>query len=266
MVSQASRLAEVQVQGQRRIDAIYAPLALAIADAVMRWSVPDVRGIPRLSLFARFLILSEIGRLLDAVRIPLTLAILDTTRRAENVAQIQTTPIGRDTAANNTARGVIYRALGTDRTSVIGQTGALLARGVAAGAAARTITRTIQQYFSPWFSGYRDKTGALLHTDRVGAITSWPGRAGMASQHARTILLTEATRAHSNTILRLATRDGVGVRYHVSTAHAKSDVCSDNARRDNGYGRGIYRSGDAPKIPIHVNCRCSYSTVPLVER
>lgn len=258
------RLAEVQLDGHRQLDKIYGPLSLAIAEVVVRYATPDQYGILRLSLSARALILHEVGRLLDETRGKLLPVILASVQAARDAAQEGYEPVPLPFGEGLDEITTVSQALTTDRQSVLDQTGALLLAGIVARQAASMIAKRVKDYYSPWFSQYRDVNGNVLHTDRVGAIAHWPGRAGMASAHSRTVMLTETTRAHGAAMRRIAERDGLLLKWNLSPKHREADVCSTNARRDNGYGPGVYRAGDFPAIPQHVRCRCYASTAVRV--
>ena len=255
-------LAAVQFAGHKAIDAIFTPLSHDVEAAVLRQAVPDQRGVLRLSLPSRATILTAIGHLIDNARVLLMRTILGSVREAEAAAAVGAAVVPpRDLGAAITATGTIWRSLGTDRPSVIGQTGALLVRGIAAGAPATEVARTVKQYFSPFFAPRRDENGKLLRADRQGAVRSWPGRAGMASQHARTVMLTETTAAHTRSQLRIALYGDQLMQYTVSRQHKDADVCSDLAKADSGFGPGVYEPRNAPMVPRHPRCRCFYTRV-----
>lgn len=259
MNATGQRLARVQLDGHRQIDKAYAPLSIAIAAVVMRYATPDQRGILRLTPTARTLILAEVGRLLDQTRSQLLPVILASVQAARDAAQVDVKPVPVPLTEQMDEMLTVSRALRTDRETVLGQTGALLLVGIAGKMAASVVAKTVRQYFSPWFSTYRDENGKLLHTDRLGAVRFWPGKSGLASQHPRLIMLTETTRAHGAAMRRIAERDGLLIRYTLSYQHRDTDVCSDLAKRDNGWGAGIYRADDAPRVPQHPRCRCYFS-------
>lgn len=253
------RLGLVQLEGMKSIDRAYGPLSIAVAEVVMRYATPDQHGILRLTLPARALILTEVGRLLDETRGKLLPVILASVQAARDAAQEGVEPVPVPLTEQMDEMVTVSQALTTDRQSVLSQTDKLLLVGIAGKMAATQIASRIRQFYSPWFSQYRDQNGKVLHTDRIGAIRNWPGVAGRASQHPRLVMLTETTAAHSRTMLRIAERDGLLIRYTLSPKHRDADACSDNAKRDSGWGNGIYRADDAPRVPVHPRCRCYYS-------
>ena len=278
MNATGQRLAAVQVDGMKSIDRAYGPLSIAIAAVVMRYATPDKYGILRLTVPARALILNEVGRLLDETRGKLLPVILASVQAARDAAQEGVEPIPLPFGEGLDEISTVSQALTTDRQSVLDQTGALLAVGIAAKMAASQIARNVRQYYSPWFSQYRDASGKVLHatvnisvqgkvvrTERLGAVQHWPGKAGMASQHPRTVMLTETTRAHGETMIQRAEREGLGLVWNLSSAHAKTDVCDGKAKADTGYGRGVYRPSEVPEIPTHPRCRCFLSVVRLKD-
>lgn len=259
-----TRLAQAQVKGHLALDQIYAQLADAVEAEVLRWGVPDqdpADDASRLPVAARSAILVAVGRLIDGQRLRLTDAVLAARQHAIVAAQHGHAPLPPDAIATVLARHEVYRTLGTDRASVIGQTSAILLAGIARDLTAREIARRVRQYFSPWFAPRRNAQGQVVRGGRQGAIASWPGRAGMASQHPRLVLLYQTTSAHGTTVQRIAARDRLNVRWNVSYQHQETDVCDGHAKRDVGLGPGVYPWDDAPTVPQHVNCRCYYSTV-----
>jgi len=266
MVSQGTLLRTVQYRAQRKLDDTYRQLANAVHALILRHAAPDQHGILRLALPSRAAILAGLSGLLNAALPALFRDIGEAMSAARDAAQADVAPLPPDLTHELNRASVIYRSLSVAQMGVISQTGALLSRGIALGHTARRIADSVRQYFSPFYSTYRSETGKLLHTARKGAIEHWPGRAGMASQHARMKMLTETTDAHARTMVQLAQRDGMGLRWRLSGNHPKTDVCDGHARRDSGYGRGIYLPGDLPPLPTHNRCRCSVEAVPLVPR
>lgn len=272
------RLAQTQLDGMRAIDREFAPLSIAIAAVVMRYATPDQHGILRLTLPARSLILNEVGRLLDETRGKLLPVVLASVQAARDAAQEGVEPVPVPLTEQMDEMLTVTRALRTDRQSVLDQTGALLLVGIAGRMAASVVASRVRQYFSPWFSQYRDASGQMLHvnvninvkgtvvrTERLGAVQHWPGKAGMASQHPRTVMLTETTRAHGETMIQRAEREGLGLLWNLSSAHAKTDICDGKAKADTGYGRGVYRPSEVPEIPTHPRCRCFLSVLRLKD-
>ena len=260
------RLGEVQYQGHVAIDRAYGPLSIAIAAVVMRYATPDKYGILRLTVPARAPILAEVGRLLDETRGKLLPVILASVQAARDAAKADTEPIPLPFGEGLDEISTVSQALTTDRQSVLDQTAALLLVGIAGKMAATQVAKRVKDYYSPWFSQYRDVNGKVLHKDRMGAVQHWPGRAGMASAHSRTVMLTETTRAHGKAVLRIAERDGLLLKWNLSPKHREADACSTNAKRDNGYGPGVFPAQDFPAIPQHVRCRCYASTAEARSR
>lgn len=254
-----TRLAEAQTKGHLRIDAIYQDLADTVEAEVVRRAATAGDGAPRLPMEARGGILLGIGALLDAARWDLAQAVMHSRDDAVAAAELGHEPL-RQQIDTLQALNETYRTLETDRSSVLRQAGAILTRGIAADLAASVIARQVRQYFSPWFAARRDATGALRRADRQGAITHWPGQAGMASQHVRLVMLYQTGWAHGQVIRHIAERDRLDVRWNLSYQHQETDVCDQHARRDVGLGAGIYPFDDAPPVPQHPRCRCYYST------
>lgn len=76
-------------------------------------------------------------------------------------------------------------------------------------------------------------------------------------------MLTETTRAHGRVTRHIAERDGGLLQWHVSPRHRDRDTCDANAKRENGFGAGIYRVAEFPELPQHPRCRCWSSTVEV---
>lgn len=256
MDTAGERLAAAQLDGHKAIDTLYAPLAADLEELVLRYAAPDQNGVLRLSLPARAAILRQLGTRLDVLRPDLFAVVRDAMKAAVVEAQVDVAPLPAFETASLAPAGQIALSLGSDRPSVIGQSGLLLLRGVVQQLPAREVAKHVRQYFSPWFSQYRDASGKLLHTDRVGAIARWPGQAGMASQHVRLVMLDATSSVHFRTTQRLAVRDDDLLRYHVSHKHLEIDECDRLERQDIGYGPGVYPPDQFPTLPRHRRCRC----------
>ncbi len=262
------RLARVQYDSHLAIDGVYGPLADAVEQAVLHRASPDERGMPRLSDIGRVLALVEIGRLLDLARPALAAVVMEAVRSAATAAyDVGTPPAAVDIVpVTFQAEVPVAASLRNSRSGVLRQTGALLVRGGVLGLAAREVAKTVRDYFSPWFATRRDAQGALTRAQREGAIRSWPGRAGMASERARTVMLTETTAAHARATHRLAEREEMGLQWHLSAGHSDADECDEKQHRSSrGQDRGVYVPSEFPKMPSHPNCRCYSSVVPLRE-
>ena len=265
MPTTGQRLARVQYESHLAIDAILAPAAERIEALILRYAVPDPDDIPRIRLGSRPAILSAIGAELDRLRPELLAAIL----AAVNAAEIAATEDG-ETSPDPALAAVpaeTWRALGTDRGSVVAQSGALLAAGIAGKLAAKAVAKRVRDYFSPFFSPRRDAGGVVRRGEtRPGSVASWPGRSGMASAHPRLAMLTETTAAHARQTRLIAERDGMGLKWNLSPQHAGSDECDANATRDVGFGAGVYPIAEFPPLPTHPRCRCWAEAVELVAR
>lgn len=263
MPTAGERLAAVQLGGHRAVDAIYGPLASELEQLVLRHTTRDPDGVLRLSLQARAAILRDLDTRLNAVRGDLFTVVREAMKAAVLAAQVDVAPLSPIETTMLASSGQSWLALDTDRPSVIGQTAALLLRGVVQQLPAKDIAKQVKQYFSPFFAPRRDASGAVLR-EREGAVRSWPGRAGMASQHPRLVMLSETTAAHGRTMRRLARRDGQLLRYTLSLKHLERDACDANARQDVGFGPGLYLPDDAPSVPAHPRCRCYFENAGKV--
>jgi hypothetical protein len=251
------RLAAVQLDGHVAVDKLYAPLAADLEQLVLRHATRGPDGVLRLSLQARAAILRELDMRLNGIRSDLFGVVRETMKAAVSAAQLDVEPLPAGETATLASSGQAWLALATDRPSVMGQTAALLLHGVVGQLPASEVAKRVKQYFSPFFAPRRDAGGAILR-DRQGAVRSWPGRAGMASQHVRLVMLSETTAAHGRTMRRLARRDGDLIRYTLSIRHLERDDCDANAKRDVGFGPGLYLPDSAPAVPAHPRCRCYY--------
>ena len=247
-------LGAVQQRGHRDVDAIYDPLSLAVAAAVLARSRDDV--LPRMSIPA---IVAQIGRTIDAARPALTATVDAALVRAGQAARPGegVTPAAAPRLLL-ASRQRVAASLTTDRAGVLRQTTALLLTGAQRELRAAVIAKTVQQYFAPFFAPRRDSGGVLRREGRSGAVQSWPGQAGMASQHARLVMLTETSAVYNGTLIAVADRDDELLRYTLALRHTDRDLCDEWARVNTGYGPGIYRASDAPAIPNHPRCRCYY--------
>lgn len=247
------RLAQVQRDGHARLDAIYASIAGDVEDIVVRVATPDDQGVPRFLMVAVPLVLFAIARRLTAARLPITLAIGTTTREAVVAAEVGFTPL--PTWEQSAIVAPVYQqaweSMHDAEPVVLDQTRKLLVRGAAAGLAARTVARQATQYFF-----HRDPDS--------GQRQYWPGRANMASERARSVMLTETTRAHARTTMTVAITMNMGMKWNLSSGHSRADQC-DSKRQDSSEGQepGVYLPSEFPGLPSHPRCRCWSSIVPL---
>jgi hypothetical protein len=193
-------------------------------------------------------------RLLAAAE-PLIAAVVDATVSDAILA------VNPDSVARGPGPAWYQPALAAQREGVIGQALAVT-RDLMGTLAPRLIASRAAAYFNPWFSPRRDAAG-VLRRDRPGAVTSWPGQAGMASQYPRLLLVTESTAAHGAESRRLARQERSLVRWVLAGQHVKQDVCDEHAERDIGYGRGVYLVDDLPAFPSHPRCRCSLEVLSV---
>lgn len=259
-----TRLAQAQVKGHLRIDDVYDRLADAVEAEVLRWASPDSDGKQQLTPTGSSLAVLGIGSLIDAAGPEIIAAVLAARQDAIDAAQVGHDPLTTDTLTDQLAmlqaRADIARGLQNARPGVLAQTTQLLVRGVGVALDAREIARRVGQYFNPWFAPRRNVTGQRTRESRQGAVASWPGQAGMASQHVRLVMLYETTWAHGRVISRIAERDKLDVQWNLSYQHREIDGCDQRHRHDVGLGPGIYPFDEAPPVPSHYGCRCYYST------
>lgn len=255
-------LARAQLDGHRAIDAVYAPLAEAVAALVLRLAANGL--IPP---GARFAFRRDLERLLIQAEPGLALVVARTAADAATAVH-RLHGIERAAPPDVAVLATALAGLQRNRANVLAQADALLLRGALRGLPAATVAKTAGDYFSPFFAARRDAAGELRRAGRVGAVRSWPGESGMASQFARAEVLTRATEAHATATLEVARDRRLGVKYNLSYKHLERDACTENARRDVGFGPGRYRAwpiSEAPLVPVHRRCRCYLSTVELPE-
>jgi hypothetical protein len=182
-------------------------------------------------------------RLLSGAQLTIAQSIVSSAREAEVLAD----PIGAvDQNALLTAGFAAITSLRRNQAGVLAQTSSLLLRGLSIADTAKLV----QQYFSPWFATRRDVTGRQVRAGRVGLVKSWPGEAGMASQRARLLMLNATSEAHTRGMRRRGRREQRLLRYTLSLKHVDRDACDENARRDVGFGPGLYLADDAPSVPV----------------
>jgi hypothetical protein len=235
------RLGAAQRRGHAAIDAAMQPLSLAVADAVLRHATPDATGTLMLTDAARRAVVAEVGRLYDLTRPALFRVILAAIADAVRVAQTGVDSLSPLEAAmiGGTAAGQVNLSLASARPGILRQTDALLQRVLPVA----QLARLAKQYF-------------LHRNEATGILSFWPGRANMASERARMVMLTETTAAHGRAMQRVAQRDGRLLRYTLSLNHRDRDECDAMARQDTGFGSGVYRADDFPGVPRHPRCRC----------
>lgn len=108
---------------------------------------------------------------------------------------------------------------------------------------------------TPVATAAAEVAGLLTPTARTA-----PGQPGGtdATYAARRLLANETRAAHATATVTAARASGGHylVRYTLAESHEEQDECTEHAERNVGYGPGVYRPGDAPDCPAHVNCRC----------
>jgi hypothetical protein len=266
MTRRSEKLAAVQLAGHIAIDHIYADLANSVEAAVLEQAArsPDGKLTPAAALGVITALRAKLVQASPQLAIAVMNSVLGAVTAALEGKTLTYDPIGQSFDQYQ-ARQQVVRTLQTSQQNVLEQTGSILLKGVASGLATSLIANRARQYFSPFFAPRRDATGKLLRSDRQGALTSWPGRAGMASNAVRVVMLDQTGRMHASTTYRLAKQNNLGLLYRLSPKHRDTDECTALATQDVGYGRGVYPADDAPTLPRHPRCRCYYSTTPLVR-
>lgn len=126
----------------------------------------------------------------------------------------------------------------------------------------------IDDFLTPQSSPRRNPAGWLADRFNRGTERIKPTpRSGKGSSTVRTLSRTEVTRAHGMATIEASRLNPFvdGVKWNLSSAHAKSDPCDGNASGSSrGLPGGVYRAGEVPPYPEHPNCLC-YLT-PYVSR
>lgn len=79
-----------------------------------------------------------------------------------------------------------------------------------------------------------------------------------ALRRAEVLLRTLAAQAYAQAQVALARQAGVQyMRWALSGAHPRPDICDDYAEEDQGYGEGVYPLGALPAYPAHPRCLCA---------
>jgi len=131
-----------------------------------------------------------------------------------------------------------------------------LREGIANGEDALSIARSLESHLNPAFKSEDvTKNGKLIRRNQTLA----PGRGDWGNVSARRLARTETTRVHGAAVIEAAkvTPGVIGVRWVLSASHEGQDGCNDNASRDDGFGAGVYKTGDVPPYPEHPNCTCT---------
>jgi hypothetical protein len=152
---------------------------------------------------------------------------------------------------------LIRNRLARARVGMLDQISRVLDAAIQTGRSAKDVALHVSQYLAPYFSTRRAETGGLLRAGRVGIAPNYPAGSGLASYPARFIATEEVALAHGNTVKRNAERlPGWFLKWTLAPGKRHRDTCDANAKRDVGFGKGIYR-GDSPPIwPEHRSCRC----------
>lgn len=256
MATDGERLARVQVAAHAAIDAIYQPLSVAVGAAVER----GFSGRTIQTNDDRIAVTRNVDALLADREGDLRLALADALTEAQRAAEVGREPVRPDLAFMRDKAEALVQITASillARQIVFKQTDKLLVRGITLGLTPLQVASTVRQYFMPFYATRRDAAGNIVR-DRMGAVQSWPGKAGMASAHVRMAMLTETNAMHYRTIVRVAERDNRLLRYHVSHKHLQIDECDRLERADVGFGGGVYPPNEAPRVPRHPRCRCWY--------
>lgn len=269
-MDQATALRDLQAALHLRIDAAYASLPAAVRRVVAARAEGDA-----LTPIAAVLLAIDIDRLLTSVDDRLAPLLAQGVAAAAILAeQAQPEP---ERAWQLAAAGIgaalllrIRTALSDGNRRRMGQVRRVLSTATLQpwtppATASRTlvdVTIHLEQYVNPWYATRRAPDGTLKRATRTGARVSWPAEPGMAAASARSTMLTETSAAHGEAAIVVAQRTpGALVRWRTSPWHRDPDVCTANARRDTGYGPGVYNPHHVPPYPEHRMCRCILTVI-----
>lgn len=121
-------------------------------------------------------------------------------------------------------------------------------RGIQQGWSADKLARELQQYVDPAYAPVKyTKSGRVYRTG-----TAAPYRPNAASA-SRRLARTEITRVHGESMKeRVRAVPGAFIRWRLSLAHPKIDICDDHATADlHGLGAGCYPVDQVPMYPAH---------------
>ena len=261
-MDQPRALRELQAALQLRIDALYVPLPPQVRRIIRRHTS---RGV--LSLVGASLAYAEIRRLLESVDDRTAPLIAQGVAAVAVIAQQDEPDIDAawGLAAGALAARYLYgvqQTLRGSRERSVDQVRRVLLRAAQTSRPEAVITLHLEQYVNPWYATRRDAGGALRRVDRTGARVSGPAVPGMAASPARGIMLTETSTAHGEwAIVKAQQTPGALVRWRLSPFHRDVDICDNHARRDNGWGPGIYVASTVPRYPTHPRCACILDVV-----
>ena len=263
-MDQPRALRELQAALQLRIDALYKPLPPQIRRIIRRHTVNGV-----LTVLGASLAYAEIRRLLASVDDRTAPLIAQGVAAATVIAQQDEPDIDAAwaLAAGALAARYLYgvqQTLRTSRARSVDQVRRVLLTAARSARPEAVITLHLEQYVNPWYATRRDGGGALRRVERTGARVSGPAVPGMAASPARGIMLTETSTAHGEMAISVAQRTpGALVRWRLSPFHRDIDVCSGHARRNNGFGAGLFWPTTVPRYPAHPRCLCVLQSVTL---
>ena len=142
-----------------------------------------------------------------------------------------------------------------------------LVNAIVSGEDSLLTARKLEQWLSSSWAPRRDERGRLVARQPKRLVTQTPGRAGAWSFASRRLARTEISRAHALATIQSAQANPFtrGVRWMISGNHPNADRCDQHARRDSGFGPGIYRVQDFPSMPEHPHCRCVAVPVPVED-
>jgi hypothetical protein len=251
---------ELQAALHLRIDAVYDPTAAQVRSIVERWATRNAAGELVLTTTDAIGALGEIEYLFalaDARAEPIVARGIAASGHL--AGQAKPDPVTAWRAARTDAdrfRWSVRRGLADARRRAMTQVGRVLIDAAATGRAADAVSLHLGQYADPWYAKRRDATGVLRRVTRTGARVSWPAVPGNASLPARHLMVSETITAHGHaSTARALTTPGALVRWDLAPWHDDKDDCDRNAKRDVGFGPGLYPPQNVPPRP-HIGCVC----------
>lgn len=153
-----------------------------------------------------------------------------------------------------------------------------LRRAIVAGDDPLVVAEALERYLLPEHRVARGPDGEPLPGQPKRIVTITPNPPGYGrlldarrpfagSYAARRLARTEITRAYGRATIEAARRNPFvrGVRWLLSPSHAEPDECDQNAERDLGMGRGVYRPDDLPPYPNHPHEKCTLAPAPVAS-
>lgn len=129
----------------------------------------------------------------------------------------------------------------------------IVREGITRGDGVDTLATKLDRYLNPSYAPVRyERSGRVVRSGQ-----SKQGSGAYGSRRLARTELQRASHASTREAVRRVGVPGMGIRWALSNAHPKIDICDQLARgHTRHYPRGVYSPGEFPQIP-HPNCLCS---------